>query len=128
MLLRALQPEDAHDVTFLAQMLVEAVNWRPDRRRLAPEEVLADPHLARYIRGWGRHGDGGVIAEEYGGRVGACWYRLFSADEPGYGLSTNAPRNSGSRSSPISGDMVSAGPYLALRCPKRRPKASQPSV
>jgi hypothetical protein len=43
MLLRAIQPEDAHDVAFLSQMLVEAVNWRPDRRRLTLEEVLADP-------------------------------------------------------------------------------------
>ena len=86
MLLRAIQPEDPHDVAFLAQMLVEAVNWRPDRRRLALEEVLADSHLARYVRGWGRRGDGGVIAEEAGGRIGACWYRVFPADEPGYGF------------------------------------------
>jgi ribosomal protein S18 acetylase RimI-like enzyme len=86
MLLRPIQLADPQDITFLAQMLTEAVNWRPDRRRLALDEVLADPHLARYVRGWGRRGDGGVIAEEGGGRVGACWYRLFSADEPGYGF------------------------------------------
>jgi ribosomal protein S18 acetylase RimI-like enzyme len=86
MLLRAIQPANPDDVAFLARMLVEAVNWRPGRRRLALDDVLADPHLARYVRGWGRRGDGGVIAEESGGRVGACWYRLFSADEPGYGF------------------------------------------
>ena len=86
MLLRAIQPENPSDVAFLGQMLVEAVNWRPDRRRLTLEDVLADPHLARYVHGWGRRGDGGVIAEEAGGRVGACWYRLFPADEPGYGF------------------------------------------
>jgi ribosomal protein S18 acetylase RimI-like enzyme len=86
MLLRAIQPANPHDVAFLAQMLVETVNWRPGRRHLALDEVLADPHLARYVRGWGRRGDGGVIAEESGARVGACWYRLFSADEPGYGF------------------------------------------
>jgi GNAT superfamily N-acetyltransferase len=85
MLLRSIQPENPHDVAFLAQMLVEAVNWRPDRH-LALEEVLADSHLTRYISGWGRRGDGGVIAEEGGRRVGACWYRLFPADEPGYGF------------------------------------------
>ena len=84
MLVRAIQPESRYDVAFVAQMLVEAVNWRPGRRRLALEDVLADPHLARYVRGWGRRGDGGVIAEEAAGRVGACWYRLFPADEPGY--------------------------------------------
>jgi GNAT superfamily N-acetyltransferase len=86
MLLRSIRPEDAQDTDFLAQMLAVAVNWRADRRRLALDEVLADPHLARYVRGWGRQGDGGVIAEEDGRRVGGCWYRLFSADEPGYGF------------------------------------------
>jgi ribosomal protein S18 acetylase RimI-like enzyme len=86
MLLRAIRPEDPHDVAFLAQMLVEAVNWRHDRRRQGLDDVLADPHLARYVRGWGRPGDGGVIAEERGGRVGACWYRLFRVEEPGYGF------------------------------------------
>jgi ribosomal protein S18 acetylase RimI-like enzyme len=86
MLLRAIQPANPDDVAFLAQMLVEAVNWRPDRRRLTLDDLLADPHLARYVRDWGRRGDGGVIAEEGGRRVGACWYRLFPADEPGYGF------------------------------------------
>jgi ribosomal protein S18 acetylase RimI-like enzyme len=86
MLLRAIQRDDHHDADFLAQMLVEAVNWRPDRPRLALDQVLADPHLAGYVRGWGRRGDGGVIAEEAERRVGACWYRLFPAHEPGYGF------------------------------------------
>jgi len=86
MLLRAIQPENPSDVTFLGQMLVEAVNWSPDRSRLALNDVLAEPHHNRYVHGWGRRGDGGVIAEEAGGRVGACWYRLFPADEPGYGF------------------------------------------
>jgi hypothetical protein len=128
MLLRAIQPESRHDVAFLGQMLVEAVNWRPGRRRLTLEDVLADPHLARYVRGWGRRGDGGVIAEEAGDRVGACWYRLFPADEPGYGFVDEATRSSGSRWSPIGGDVVSAGHCLVLRCPRRRPKASRPSA
>jgi hypothetical protein len=51
MLLRALQPANPDDVAFLAQLLVEAVNWHPGRR-LALDDVLADPHLVRYVRGW----------------------------------------------------------------------------
>jgi ribosomal protein S18 acetylase RimI-like enzyme len=49
------------------------------------EIVLADPHTARYLSGWGRPGDVGVIAEE-DQPVGAAWFRLFSADEPRYGF------------------------------------------
>jgi ribosomal protein S18 acetylase RimI-like enzyme len=86
MLLRAIQPENPSDVAFLGQMLVEAVNWSPDRPRLALKDVLAEPHHNRYVHGWGRRGDGGVIAEESGERIGACWYRLFPADDPGYGF------------------------------------------
>ena len=128
MRLRAIQPNNPDDAAFLAQMLVEAVNWRPDRRRLPLEDVLADPHLARYVRGWGRRGDGGVIAEEAGGRVGACWYRLFPADEPSYGFVDDRTRNSVSRWSPIIDDAVSAGACLLRRSPRRRRKASRPSA
>ena len=41
---------------------------------------------SRYVRGWGRPGDTAVIALEGGFPVGAAWYRLFPASEPGYGF------------------------------------------
>ena len=58
--------------------------WRSEPaewRTLGP-----DPHGARYTDGWGREGDAGVVAMGDGRPVGAAWYRLFSADEPGYGF------------------------------------------
>ena len=50
------------------------------------EDVLRDERLARYIVGWQRPGDGGVVAEADGQPVGAAWYRRFSREEPGYGF------------------------------------------
>lgn len=53
---------------------------------LSVDEIRADPALARYVDGWGRPGDAGAIALERGAAVGAAWFRLFSADVPGYGF------------------------------------------
>jgi ribosomal protein S18 acetylase RimI-like enzyme len=48
----------------------------------------ADPELARYVAGWGRDGDIGLVAvdDATGEALGAGWYRSFTAVEPGYGF------------------------------------------
>ena len=81
-----IRPATAKDVQFLKKMLYEAARWNPDWPREPMEEVLADPMTVRYHQGWGREGDGGVIAEIDGEPAGAAWYRLFTVDEPGYGF------------------------------------------
>jgi [ribosomal protein S18]-alanine N-acetyltransferase len=83
---------DQNDARFLREMLYEAAAWRPGYTRPFAE-VLSDPALSRYVEGWGRAGDVGLIAEdEAGARVGAAWYRLFTDDEHGYGfLSPSIP-------------------------------------
>ena len=68
-------------------MLYEAVYWRPGDRKPPETEMLADDRFMRYVSGWGRPGDVGVIAEDESGRpFGAAWFRLFSKDQPGYGF------------------------------------------
>lgn len=80
----ALRPATADDAGFLAEMLAIAADWRvPDPRPVA--EVLADTALAHYVTGWARPGDGGVIAERDEAPVGAAWWRLLTASDPGYG-------------------------------------------
>jgi ribosomal protein S18 acetylase RimI-like enzyme len=75
------------DVPFLSAMLCEAALWRSAALRPTPEEALADHRIARYIAAWGRHGDRAVVAEdETGHPIGAAWYRLFGASNPGYGF------------------------------------------
>jgi GNAT superfamily N-acetyltransferase len=65
------------DVRFLRDMLVHAYYWRAR----VPGSLVS-----RYVRGWGRPGDTAVIALEGGFPVGATWFRLFPAAEPGYGF------------------------------------------
>ena len=48
--------------------------------------MLSDPRTARYIAGWPRSTDLGVIAEAGSAPVGAAWVRFFPAGAPAYGF------------------------------------------
>ncbi len=73
-----IRPAGPGDVRFLSDMLRHAYYWH----------VGEDPDrpVSRYVRGWGRPGDAGVVAVEGAGPVGAAWYRLFHASEAGFGF------------------------------------------
>ncbi len=81
-----IRPATTADADFLKKMLYEAATWNPDWPREQIIEALADPLLERFHHDWGRAGDTGVIAELDGVPVGAAWFRLFSAAEPGHGF------------------------------------------
>ena len=76
----------AEDRGFLTDMLVEAVNWSPEREPEPRRRVLSDPRTAHYIADWPRDTDIGVVAEVASQPVGAAWLRYFPADDPGYGF------------------------------------------
>ena len=61
---RVIRPADAGDFPFLRAMLFEAAHWRAGVPRPATEETFAHPALDRYVEGWGRDGDAGVVAVE----------------------------------------------------------------
>ena len=73
-----IRPAGTGDVRFLGDMLRHAYYWH----------VGEDPDrpIARYVRGWGRPGDAGVVAVEPSGPVGAAWYRRFPEREAGFGF------------------------------------------
>jgi GNAT superfamily N-acetyltransferase len=73
-----LRPADRHDVRFLRDMLRHAYHWR-----IAEDE---ERPVYRYVQNWGRPGDAGVVAMEGPHAYGAAWYRLFTANEPGFGF------------------------------------------
>ena len=71
------------DEPFLRAMLWLAYNWRDES---AAEDHWPDPDgPRRYVEGFGRPGDGGVIAETKREPAGAAWYRLLQASDAGYG-------------------------------------------
>jgi GNAT superfamily N-acetyltransferase len=83
-LIRPIRPDD---VPFLWDMGWEATAVDAGLRALGKEAALALPHVRKYLDGWGRPGDAGVVAlDEDGVRLGAAWYRRFPVEDPGYGF------------------------------------------
>jgi GNAT superfamily N-acetyltransferase len=68
------------DAPFLRDMVKHAYYWR------WAEPATADVPASRYVEGWPRPGDRGLILIDESFPVGAAWYRLFTAERPGYGF------------------------------------------
>lgn len=82
----SIRPATSSDGTFLADMVVEAANWRTGVPRPRPT-VLADPVYRGYIAGWQRPADAGIVALDADERpIGAAWYRLFAEPDRAYGF------------------------------------------
>ncbi len=72
------------DMPFVERMLLVAAHWQTNPDRL--NEPVSE-ETPRYVAGWGRPGDLGVVAiDEQDSPVGAAWYRLFPEEKPGYGF------------------------------------------
>jgi len=72
------------DVPFLLEMLRYAVGWRtPPPADGTPLPV----QVSRYaLGGFGRPGDGGLVASYDAEPAGACWWRVLPASAPGFGF------------------------------------------
>lgn len=68
------------DAPFLRDMVKHAYYWR------WADPATADVPASRYVEGWGRPGDRGLILIDESFPVGAAWYRLFTDARPGYGF------------------------------------------
>lgn len=86
-----LRPASAADLPLLVRMLTLAADWRPGVEVRTEQAALDDSHLRRYVDGWPRAGDAGVVALDGSCRpLGAAWFRFFTSAEPGYGFVDSA--------------------------------------
>lgn len=86
LLVMHLRPAARSDLATLEGLLLEAVNWCPDRPQLTLEDLNGNDMLVRYVEEWPRDDDVGVIAEDDYRVVGAAWFRRFARDRPGFGF------------------------------------------
>ena len=79
------RPLTQSDEPFLWDMLYLAI-YVPEGQSPPPREIIHQPEFRRYVEGWSRPGDMGIIALEDNVPLGAAWLRLFSPAKPGYGF------------------------------------------
>jgi GNAT superfamily N-acetyltransferase len=81
------RPVRPDDVPFLWDMLWEAAAVDEGMRALSRAAALDRPENRRYVEGWGRLGDAGIVAvDDNDQRLGAAWYRRFPVEAPAYGF------------------------------------------
>jgi len=87
-----IRPAVQADGAFLGDMMVEAANWAPGVPR-PRHEVIGSDEYSRYVSGWKRPGDSGVVAlDGHDEPVGAAWYRMLPRTQPGFGyVGTGVP-------------------------------------
>ncbi len=80
------RPGDVHDLPFLKKMLFEAFFWDPKESRPKLEDFQSNTEFRKLLNNWGRTGDTAFIAEAEKTKIGAAWFRLWTAENHSYGF------------------------------------------
>lgn len=80
-----LRTATASDSDFLAVMLAEAIDWRPNVATRPVADLMGMPGAWHYVDAWPKQSDFGLVAEVKQ-PVGAAWWRYFTAGHQGYGF------------------------------------------
>jgi ribosomal protein S18 acetylase RimI-like enzyme len=80
-----IRPVTSADEPFLWEMLYQGL-FVEEGREPYPRDVVNRPHIARYVKDWGRAGDLGFIAIDARSDepMGAVWCRLSPEDDKGF--------------------------------------------
>ncbi|MFK7849217.1 MAG: N-acetyltransferase family protein [Rhodothermales bacterium] len=74
------------DFSFFKEMLYEAFFWEISAARPNYEDFQYNAEFLKHIKDWGRHDDMTLIGELSGMRIGAVWYRKWTAENHSYGF------------------------------------------
>jgi GNAT superfamily N-acetyltransferase len=74
----------AADLPFLEEVFILTADWDATNVKGA-DFWRADPTFEKYVGGFPRDRDFGLVATRDGQPVGAAWWRYFTAADPGYG-------------------------------------------
>jgi ribosomal protein S18 acetylase RimI-like enzyme len=109
-LIRLVTPADEE---FLWSMLFYA-SHSGDEGGVTLDHVKNDPALARYVEGWGRPGDLGVVCERSGDLLGAAW--LVADEIPELAIATRPGHEGNGIGSLMLGALIgrAAGCYPAI--------------
>jgi RsiW-degrading membrane proteinase PrsW (M82 family)/GNAT superfamily N-acetyltransferase len=77
------------DLPFLTAMLAEAANW-DGQRPVTAANVSQDPNAWRYLDGWQRPTDFGVVSMDGATPTGGAWARFLTRADAGYGYVDDA--------------------------------------
>lgn len=81
-IIRAIKPTET---AFLSDMLYEAL-YIPNGEPKLPQDIIYQPQLFAYIKGFGQQSDMCLVAEWEKQLIGAIWIRLFTEEAKGYGF------------------------------------------
>lgn len=79
-----IRPLTPADEPFLWEILYHAL-YVPAGQPPFPRGIVNEPKIRRYVEGWGREDDYGLLALVEGKPAGAVWLRLFAGEQRGYG-------------------------------------------
>ena len=82
-----IRPSAARRRAFPVGLGWAAIAMNTEARAAGRDTAMARPQVRRNVVDFGRPGDAGMVAVTAdGARLGAAWYRLLSAEEPGWGF------------------------------------------
>lgn len=80
-----IRPIEHNELPLMEEFLYLAI-FQKDESSLLPREVIYEPSLAVFYKGWGKPGDYCLAAEEEGRIVGMAWARILSGEIKGFGF------------------------------------------
>jgi GNAT superfamily N-acetyltransferase len=127
------RPATAADGAVLREFLRLAI-FVPPGADAPPPDTVDRPELARYVEGWGRPGDAGILCADATHVLGAAWCRRWPEGDRGYGYLDGATpelamavrdghRGRGIGTALLQRLIAAAGPRLSLSVGRDNPAA-----